>query len=69
MSSSRSEVVTQSGCSSVRSSPFFSFSVLGVFSSPSVSMGVQESLNGVLFEVSRVFQKSYKDVQGSFRGV
>ena len=68
MSSSRSAIVTQSVRSFVRPYPFFSFSVLGALSSPKEFQKVLR-----VFEVSRVFQGSFKKVsrmsQGSFKGV
>ena len=57
MSSLRSDVVTQF----VRSSPFFSFSVPGVLSSPKEFQWCFKKVLRV-FEVSRVFQVSFKDV-------
>ena len=73
MSSSRSDVVTQSVCSfvrvSVRScfrpSPFFSFSVLEVSTSPKEFQWCFKKVLRV-FEVSRVFQESFKDVSSKF---
>ena len=49
-------------CSSVRLSPFFSFKVLGVVSSP-------KEFQWCVKKVSRVFQGGYMDVSGSFREV
>ena len=74
MTSSRSDVVTQcvrvSVCSCV---PFFSFSVIGVLSSPKEFqwcfkkvclkfLGVLRKLQGCFKEVLRVFTKSFKEV-------
>ena len=69
MSSSGSDIVTQFVFSFVRvfvpSPPFFSFSVLGVLSSPKE---FQWCFKKVLrmFEVSRVFQGCFKDVSSKF---
>ena len=66
MSSSRSDIVSQS----VRSSPFFSFGVFGVLSSPKELQWCFKKVLRV-FEVSRMFQLSfkgvYKKVQGCFK--
>ena len=65
MSSSRSDVVTQFVCSFVRSSPFFSFSVLGVLSSPKeFQWCFKKELR--VFEVYRMFQGSFNDVSSKF---
>ena len=65
MSSSRSDVVTQSVCPFVRPSPFFSFSVEGVLSSPKEFQWCFKKVLRV-FEVSRVFQESFTDVSSKF---
>ena len=70
MSSSKSDVVTQFISlfvrPFVRSSPFFSFAVLGVLSSP---REFQWCFNEVLrvFEVSSVFQGSFKGIYRKYQ--
>ena len=66
MSSSRSDVVTQFVCLSVRSFvPFFSFSVFEVLSSPKEFQWCFKKVLSV-FEVSGMFQGSFKDVYKKF---
>ena len=72
MSSSRSDVVTQFVRSSVRPFvrsfvPFFFFSVLGVLSSPKEFQWCFKKVLRV-FEVSRMFQVSFKGVYRKFQG-
>ena len=62
MSSSRSDVVTQCVRPFV---PFVSFSIFGVLSSPEESQWCFKKVLRV-FEVSRVFQRSFKDVPRKF---
>ena len=62
MSSSRSDVVTQCVRLFV---PFFSFSIFGVLSSPEESQWCFKKVLRV-FEVSRVFQRSFKDVSRKY---
>ena len=66
MSSSRSDVVTQFVHLFVRPSvPFFSFSVLGVLSSPKeFQWCFKKELR--VFEVYRMFQGSFNDVSSKF---
>ena len=70
MSSSRSDVVTQSVRSCV--CPFFSFSVLGILSSLKVFQWCFKKVLRV-FEFSRMFPVSlkgvYKKFQGNFKGI
>ena len=72
MSSSRSDVVTQFVCSSVRSfvrpSLFFSFSVFEVLSSPKEFQWCFKKVLSV-FEVSGCFKEASRMFQGSFKGV
>ena len=62
MSSSRSDVVTQCVSPSFRTLFFFG---LGVFSSPKEFQWCFKKVLRV-FEVSRVFQESFKDVSSKF---
>ena len=53
-------------CSFVRPSPFLSFRVLGVLSSPKEFQVSQESFKGV--GSFKVFQESFEDVSSKFSG-
>ena len=68
MSSSRSDVVTQSVCSFVCLSLFFSFSVFEVLSSPKEFQWCFKKVLSV-FEVSGCFKEASRMFQGSFKGV
>ena len=54
-------------CPSVLPSPYFSFSVLGILSSPKEFQWCFKKVLRV-FEVSRVFQGSFKEVSRKFQG-
>ena len=69
MSSSRSDVVTQFVCPCVRPSvPSFSFSVLGVLSSPKEFQWCFEKVRW-MFEDEGAFQERFKVFQGRLNDV